>query len=80
MSRITAGEIWTIHLDNEVRRVKVVGRAGKFGWWRCVDLATDIYVLAREDRLLEKQKEANAAAVFTTSNSPTTFDSRRASA
>lgn len=85
MLRITEGEIWTIHLDNEVRRVKVIGRAGKLGWWRCVDLATDIYVLAPEDRLLERQKRANAAELppappFPAATLPATLDSRGASA
>ncbi|HWB10887.1 MAG TPA: hypothetical protein VG826_16785 [Pirellulales bacterium] len=55
MAAVRAGELWTLRIDSEFRRVKVIGPAGKRGWWRCVDLATDIYVLARENCFAERQ-------------------------
>jgi hypothetical protein len=56
MAAVNAGELWTLRMDNEFRRVRVIGRAGKPGWWRCVDLATDIYVLANEISFVERQE------------------------
>lgn len=52
------GDIWRIRIDGEPRRVKVVAAAGVSGWWRCVDLATDIYVLASESCFVEPERAA----------------------
>ena len=51
-----SGEIWRIRIDDELRRVKVVAAAGARGWWRCVDLATDVYVLAGENCFVERER------------------------
>jgi hypothetical protein len=58
MSALHQGEIWRLYLDHESRRVKVIAAAGIPGWWRCVDLATDIYVLARETSFVERERTA----------------------
>jgi hypothetical protein len=50
------GEVWKIRMDNELRRVKVLAAAGIPGWWRCIDLGTDIYVLARESCFVERER------------------------
>jgi hypothetical protein len=57
MPAVQAGELWMLQIDSEFRRVKVLGPAGKPGWWRCVDLATDVYVLACERCFAERQRE-----------------------
>lgn len=49
MSAIQAGDIWKVLIDSNVRRVKVLGPSGTPGFWRCVDLETDISFLAREE-------------------------------
>lgn len=52
------GEIWRVRVDDGQKRVKVVAAAGISGWWRCVDLATDIYVLVPESGFLEPERAA----------------------
>ncbi|HVX10071.1 MAG TPA: hypothetical protein VHC22_02610 [Pirellulales bacterium] len=49
------GEIWRLRIDHEFRRVRIVGAAGIIGWWRCVDLATDVTFLARDYWFVERQ-------------------------
>lgn len=48
------GEIWIIEIDGDLRRVKIVAAAGISGWWRCVDLGTDINVLASQSSFVER--------------------------
>lgn len=63
MPALHTGEIWKLRVDNEFRRVKIVGAAGLAGWWRCVDLATDISVLARQQWFIEQQVKAGRPAL-----------------
>jgi hypothetical protein len=56
MSAIHPGDIWKLAIDNQVRRMKVVAAAGTPGWWRCVDLETDISFLAREAWFVERER------------------------
>lgn len=58
MSAPSRDDIWRIRIDDEIRRVKVIGAAGITGWWRCVDLATDIFVLARASCFVECERKA----------------------
>jgi hypothetical protein len=60
MSVFHPGEIWKLCTDHELRRVRVLAAAGIPGWWRCVDLATDVYVLARESSLVERECRARS--------------------
>jgi hypothetical protein len=61
MPAMQAGDIWNLRVDSEYRRVRVIGAAGISGWWRCVDLATDITFLARADWFVERQDKASTA-------------------
>ena len=63
MPALHTGEIWKLQIDNEFRRVKVIGAAGLAGWWRCVDLATDISFLARQHWFIEQQVKAGGSAL-----------------
>ncbi|HVA50826.1 MAG TPA: hypothetical protein VNH11_31070 [Pirellulales bacterium] len=58
MPALHKGDIWRIRMDDELRRVKVIAAAGAWGWWRCVDLATDVFVLARENCFVECERKA----------------------
>ena len=58
MAALQVGEIWTLRVDNEFRRVRVVAPAGIAGWWRCIDLETDIFFLGRGYQFVERQLQA----------------------
>ncbi|HEX7376148.1 MAG TPA: hypothetical protein VF278_03500 [Pirellulales bacterium] len=66
-----SGEIWRVRIDDGPRRVRVLAAAGLSGWWRCVDLATDVYVLVPENCLVEAERAATSPIVLRQPNGAT---------
>ena len=53
---IRAGETWIVYVALECRTVKVIDPGDSPGWWNCLDLASGLDFVAREQWFLKRKE------------------------